>query len=50
MELRDCLYAEGEPAAEHGIIPLPPSLLANGILGCFVSVIVTELAVLEAKD
>lgn len=29
---------------------MPPSLLANGILGCFTSIIVAELAVLEAKE
>lgn len=50
LKLRDCLYAAGEPSAGPGVILLPPSLLAKGILGCFISVIVAELAALEAKE
>ena len=50
LDLREQLYALGEPGSSLGIIPLTPGLLANGILGCFVSIVAGATAEQEGWE
>ena len=50
LEIRECLYASGETSNGVSIIPLYPSLLTNGWLGCFASLIAGETAAQEGRE
>ena len=50
LDLREQLYALGDPGSGLETIPLTPGLLANGVLGCFVSLIAGETAEREGRE
>ena len=50
LEIKECLYALGEPSGGLEVIPLTPGLLANGVLGCFASILAGETAEREGRE